>query len=218
MKKRLIISLIFITLFSTYKPQKLNSLKKFNIEEILIENNYILKKEEIKKKLSSIYQTNLLFLDYSNIEEILKKNSFIKSFEIKKIYPNKIKITIIEKKPIAILHYKKKTFYISRNINFIEYIDLKNYNNLPNVFGGKDNFKSLYNELKKINFQFHLIKNFYFYEAKRWDLETYENQIIKLPVKNYTKSLENFMNFKKKYNFDNYKVFDYRINGQLILK
>jgi len=218
MKKRLIISLIFITLFSTYKPQKLNSLKKFNIEEILIENNYILKKEEIKKKLSSIYQTNLLFLDYSNIEEILKKNSFIKSFEIKKIYPNKIKITIIEKKPIAILHYKKKTFYISRNINFIEYIDLKNYNNLPNVFVGKDNFKSLYNELKKINFQFNLIKNFYFYEAKRWDLETYENQIIKLPVKNYTKSLENFMNFKKKYNFDNYKVFDYRINGQLILK
>ena len=51
MKKRLIISLIFIALFSTYKPQKLNSLKKFNIEEILIENNYILKKEEIKKKI-----------------------------------------------------------------------------------------------------------------------------------------------------------------------
>mgnify|MGYP003686081179 CR=1 FL=1 len=78
MKKRLIISLIFITLFSTYKPQKLNSLKKFNIEEILIENNYILKKEEIKKKLSSIYQTNLLFLDYSNIEEILKKIVLLK--------------------------------------------------------------------------------------------------------------------------------------------
>ena len=45
-----------------------------------------------------------------------------------------------------------------------------------------------------------------------------KKQIIKLPVKNYTKSLKNFMSIKEKKNFDKYKVFDYRINNQLILK
>ena len=57
--------------------------------------------------------------------------------------------------------------------------------------------KSLQN-LKKINFPLELIKKYYFYESKRWDLETYEKKVIKLPTKNYIKSLENFMNLRKK--------------------
>ena len=40
----------------------------------------------------------------------IKEKSFIESFEIKKIYPNKLKIKIFEKKPIAIYNIKKKNF------------------------------------------------------------------------------------------------------------
>ena len=43
-------------------------------------------------------------------------------------------------------------------------------------------------------------------------------KILKLPEKNYTKSLIEFMNIKDKTNFKKYKVFDYRLNNQLILK
>ena len=49
-------------------------------------------------------------------------------------------------------------------------------------------------------------------------MEIEDKIIIKLPPKNYTKSLENFMNLRSNNNFDKYKVFDYRINNQLILK
>ena len=43
-------------------------------------------------------------------------------------------------------------------------------------------------------------------------------KIIKLPEKNYTESLTNFMRIKDKSNFEKYKIFDYRLNNQLVLK
>ena len=58
----------------------------------------------------------------------------------------------------------------------------------------------------------------FFFETNRWDLETYNNKIIKLPSKNYKKSLKNFMSLKNQDNFKKYRIFDYRIKNQLILQ
>ena len=218
MKKRLVIAIALLVLFSTYKPKKLFLINKFNIEIIEVENNLILKENEINTDLAFLYNTNIFFLNKSNIEKAFKKKSFIESFEIKKVYPNKLKIKIFEKKPILILIYKKQRFYISDNMELINYSDLEEYKNLPIVFGDKENFKILYKNLKKINFPLDLIKNYYLFESNRWDLETYNNKLIKLPSENYSKSLKNFINLNKKKNFDKYKVFDYRIKNQLILK
>ena len=216
MKNKLIFAILLLVLLSTYIPQKLLLSTTFDIEEIKIENNSILKDEDIKKKLIYVYETNLIFLNISEIKKILKNIDFIESFEIKKIYPNKLRIKIYEKKPIAILQYKKDKFYLGEKINLINYIDLENYRDLPIVFGQKESFKEFYNNLKKINFPLDVIKKYYLYETNRWDLEISQEKIIKLPTRNYTKSLKNFMNFQKENNLDKYKVFDYRINNQLI--
>ena len=45
----------------------------------------------------------------------------------------------------------------------------------------------------------------------------HDDKVIKLPTKNYLSSLENFMLSKDNTNFNNYKIFDYRIKDQLIL-
>ena len=103
MKKKILIALILLIILSTYKPQKLFLSSKFKIEQIKIENNSILKERDIKKNLAHLYEKNIFIIDNQNILNILKKNTFIESFEIKKIYPNKIIIKIYEKKPIAIL-------------------------------------------------------------------------------------------------------------------
>ena len=112
MKKRLVIAFVLLALFSTYKPQKLSLINKFNIINFKVENNSILNDKEVKKDLNFIYETNLIFLNTLRIEEVLKKKSFVESFEIKKIYPNQLIIKIFEKKPIFILqHGKKKILY-----------------------------------------------------------------------------------------------------------
>ena len=84
------------------------STSKFNVNEIIIENNILINDKDIKELLSSIYNKNLIFLDNKEIEDALLQNSFIETFNIKKKYPNTLKIKIFEKKPIAILFKKTK--------------------------------------------------------------------------------------------------------------
>ena len=218
MKKQTIIALVLFTLLTTVTFQEKLKISKFNIKEIKIENNLVLKKPYIKNLLLPIYNKNLIFLKDVEVKELLMQNTFIESFIIKKKYPNVLKIKIFEKKPIAILQNKKKKFYLSKKIELIEFNDLNNYKDLPYVFGNKREFKIFYNNLSKIEFPFDMIKTFTLFESNRWDLETINKKLIKLPHKDYTKSLRNYLHFINKNDLNKYKVFDYRINGQLILK
>ena len=107
---------------------------------------------------------------------------------------------------------------MSEKIDLIEYREIAKFQNLPYVFGNEKQFKIFYQNLEKINFPLNIVKKFTFYDFNRWDIETKDNKIIKLPKENYTKSLENFLDLINDKNFIKYKMFDYRISNQLILK
>jgi len=218
MNKQTVIAIVLFILFTTITPSHKITIAEFNLQKIEIDNNFLIKEKELKNLLSPFYNKNLLLLNNEEIEKTLMKNSLIESFKIKKKYPNTLKIKIFEKKPFAILLNKKNKFYLSEKIELMEFSNLKEYQNLPYVFGNKDEFKILYNNIKKINFPLNLIKKYTLYESKRWDLETTTKKTIKLPQKNYTKSLENFLYIREKSDFKKYILFDYRIQNQLILK
>ena len=217
MKKRIVIGLGLLILLTTITSQQKIVISKFNLKEINIENNILTKKKDIKKLLFQIYNKNLIFLKNLEIEKALMQNSFIESFEIKKKYPNTLTIKIFEKKPIAILQYNKNKFYLSEKIELIKFENLSNYQNLPYVIGSKEDFEIFYNSLNKINFPFDQIKKYTLYASKRWDLETVNNKLIRLPAKDYIKSIKNYLNLINNNDFKRYKLFDYRINNQLIL-
>ncbi len=218
MKKQLVIAFILFTLLTTITFKEKIIISQLNIKEIIVENNSLVKKKDVKKLLISIYNKNIIFLDNKEIEKALTQNSFIETFDVKKIYPQTLKIRIFEKKPIAILLNKKKKFYLSDKIELIEFENIKKYQDLPYVFGNRDDFKIFYNDLKKINFPFDLISKYTLYESQRWDLETKDKIVIKLHSKNYLKNIKNYLDSRNKQNFKKYKIFDYRINNQLILK
>ena len=219
MKFRFLIAIVLLILLSTYnfRDDRISN-KSLNINEIILENNTVITDIQIKNNLAFLYETNLFFLNTNEIETKLKEIDLIKSFIIKKIYPKKIKIIIFEKKPIAILQNKKIKYFYTSDGETTKFLNLEKFKNLPIVFGDKKNFKLLYNNLKDIKFPINEIKTFFFFESKRWDLITKKDQTIKLPINNYTQSLKNFKNLRKKDSFEKYKIFDYRINGQLILK
>ena len=218
MKKHLVIAIALLILLTTINSQQKIAISKFNLKEIIIENNQLLKDKDIKNLLFPIYNKNLLFLKNTEVKRALMQNSFIESFDIKKKYPSTLKIRVFEKRPIAILLNKKNKFYLSEKIDLIEFKSLPDYQNLPYVFGNKDDFKIFYKDLKKINFPTDLIEKYTLYETRRWDLEIKNKKVIKLPSKNYITSLENFLDLKGKNSFEKYKLFDYRISNQLILK
>ena len=218
MKKSFTGLIVIFVLLTTYKPQ-FNFFKNLNlnIKKIKIENNSIVETSDIKDRLDFLYQENLFFLNIQEIENNLKNESFIDSFSVKKIYPNKIKLIIVEKTPIAILQYKKKKFFISNKGNLVNFKNIKFYNDLPLVFGNGKNFYTLYSSLKNIRFPIKKIKSFYYFESGRWDLIMHDDKIVKLPIKNYLLSLQNFMKLENNSDFNNYEMFDYRITDQLIL-
>ena len=218
MKKRLVIASFLLILLSTISSEQSFVISKFNLKKIKIENNFLLKESDIKNLLIPFYDKNLIFLKNIEIQQALMQNSFIESFKIKKKYPSTLKIKIFEKKPIAVLFDKKNKFYLSEKIDLIQFKDIPNYQNLPYIYGNKDDFKIFYNNLKKTNFPLDTIKKYILHETNRWDLETKNNKIIKLPSKNYINSLESYLNLKNKNDFGKYELFDYRIRNQLILK
>ena len=219
MKKRLIIGLLLLFLFSTYNI-KFNKtfFSNLQIKKITIENNKIIKDKEIKEKLSFLYETNFFFLRTKKIEKKLREIQFIESYQIKKIYPNNLIIKITEKKPIAIIQKSKQKTYFTVRGESIDFRKIKKFEDLPTVFGDEKSFSTFYVNLKNINFPFEEIKTFYLFESKRWDLLTLKNQLIKLPINNYNKNFLNFISLKDQANFEKYKIFDYRIKDQLILK
>ena len=219
MNNKNILGIILLILFSTFIPQNKFIINKFEIKEIKIENNDILEDQELIKIFSFLYRKNIIFLNSSELKKNLDQKSFIKKIEIKKIFPGKLVIKVFEKKPIAIIVDKsQKKFYLDNKIDLIEYRKILKYEKLPIIEGEAKNFKILFDDLIKINFPIDQILRYRHFKVNRWDIEMTNKKILKLPEKNYTKSLIDFINVKDQTNFEKYKIFDYRLNNQLILK
>ena len=75
----------------------------------------------------------------------------------------------------------------------------------------------IYSVLQRLDFPISEIKSFYHFDIGRWDIILKNNKVIKLPVKNFTYSLKNYLELNKEINFEKYSIFDYRIENQLIL-
>ena len=213
--------LVFIFfIFSTYsnKYDKKSISIIFPIKKILIENNKATNLLELKSDLSDLINTNLFFLNEEKILSIINKHDFILNIQLKKKYPNTLKILITEKIPVATQIINKKKFYITKNNERINFIDLKIHEDLPAIFGKHKNFNIFFGNLKKNNFKINKIKSFYYFDVGRWDIILVNEKVIKLPEKNYLNLLSKINLMLNNKNFSKYKIFDFRIKDQLILQ
>lgn len=221
MKKLSIIlsSILLVVMLTTFNPNFFNiGSIFFKIKEIEVKNLKILETNKIKNLFfSELSNSNLFVLNEKKINKILNDINLIDYIEFKKIYPAKLQIIIYEKEIIAIINNKKKTFYLVKNGEEIEFFKNTTLEKLPNIFGKQKNFLQIYSALTEIEFPISEIKSFYYFDIGRWDLILKNNRVIKLPVRNFTNSLKNYLELNKEINFEKYLIFDYRIKDQLIL-
>ena len=59
-------------------------------------------KNEIQKMLNKFYGKSIIFISRSQFNHISKSLKFINQLQIKKIYPDKIKVKVIEYKPLGV--------------------------------------------------------------------------------------------------------------------
>ena len=61
------------------------------------------------------------------------------------------------------------------------------------------------------------IDKLYFFPSQRWDLKLKNKVLIKLPINNPLEALKNYLDLRNLSQFSNTKVFDMRINKQIII-
>ena len=217
----LFILLIFLT---TYTPKKFDLIPPkggggfFNIQKIEIVNNNLISDQKIKSDLKNLYGKNIFFIKSKPLEKILNKIDLINKVELKKKYPDTIKVKVYEEHPTAILNKKNKKFFIMESSKLIPFTDNIAFENLPTVFGEESevHLVSFLQSLKNAEFPTQRIKNFYFFKIGRWDVQLKDDQVIKFPFKNVNKAINQSIQLMNRKDFVKYKIIDLRISGKII--
>ena len=221
-----IFSLISIlVILSTYNSKELKNLNKgsislFTIKNIKIENNLLIHELEIKNRLKNLYKENIFLINKNDLEDPLKNIDFFKKIEVKKKYPNTIIVKVYETEPVAVIITNNVKKLIDSSSNLIEINENYKIDKLPSVFGinAEKKIIEFLNRLKKNNFSYKKIKNFYYFQINRWDLQLIDNKIIKLPYKNIDQAIVKSIELLKRDDFKKYNIIDLRVDGKVVVE
>ena len=202
----------------TFFPKKKNFF--FKIQNIKIANNHLIDESEIIEKLTGIYEKNILFIERNDIERPLKSIGFLEKIEVKKKYPNTIIINIYETKPVAILFKENSKYLLDSSSNLMPFNKSMPFGDLPSIFGegAEKDFINFFNQLGNNNFSTKQVKNFYYFQIGRWDLELLNNQVIKFPISKIPEAIQQSVELLTRKDFENYNVIDLRIHGKIVVE
>ena len=221
-KKSFFLWLLLFVFLTTYNFDFKKEIKKFplTIKKIKIEGLKNSNEDKILNSLEIFKGRNIIFFSTNDLKQVIIESEFIKEFKIQKIYPDTIKVTAIEFKPLAIFVEKNKKYIITDGGKKIENYDAEMTNLLPFVYGKNAdiNFYDFYSVLNNTGFKIDKIKQFNYFHINRWDIILKNDKTLKLPSKNYEKAIMKFLEIYEQKNFINFKVFDFRVNEQLILQ
>ena len=214
--KKILFYIFLIIILSTLNNKFFSAIKLKTIDKITIKGLEGKEKRELLSNLEFLNLNNIFFLDKFKVIEKLEANELIENYTIFKKYPSSLEIRINKTEFLANVFKDGKFFVLGSNGKLIQTIS-KN-NDLPNIFGDydKDSFFSLLKSLKKFNFELFEIKNLYFFKSGRWDIETNNNMVIKLPKKNLEASLNLLLDLMNNNKFKNIKILDLRQDKQVI--
>ena len=226
MKKlyKIILLLLIFSFLTTYSPKEINVLSNksffFKIENIEIINNYLISTNTIDEKMNKIYGKNILFIKRKDIQSLLSSIDFLKKIEVRKKYPDTIIIKVYETKLVAVLFKKDQKYLLDSSSNLIPFNTNDLLKKLPSVFGegAEKNFINFFKKLEKNNFATKRIKNFYYFQIGRWDIQLLNDQKIKLPSNKTTKAIQQIIELLDREDFKKYKVIDLRINDKIIVE
>ena len=215
--KKIILYLFVLLLLGTpininFFKTDLNKFNKFEISSLSKFND-----GDIINDLSNYKFQNLFLLKEEKILETIKKYNIIEDYEFYKHYPSELVVDLKKTKFLAITKIDGINFYIGSNGKLIKTKD--KLEELPIIFGKVNvvEFLKLKNLIDKSNFDFNDIKNLYFFKSKRWDIETKEGLLLKLPQKNLAESFQLFIKIINNQYLDEINIIDLRQNDLLIL-
>lgn len=215
--KKIIIYLFTLLILGTFNNKNISKLYSKDNYDFNIVDQSEFNEDNIIKDLAKLKNQNLFLLEKNEVLKTVDPHKIVENFFVFKNYPSSLNIKIERTKFLAIIKKNGSNFYIGANGNLIQ-IDNKK-TDLPFIFGDIDISKFL--ELKSIidnsKFNYNDIKNLFYFKSKRWDIETKNGLLIKLPRKNLNNSFELLINIINKKDMQNINNIDLRQNNQVIL-
>ena len=209
-KRILIYILIFLFASTIFNFQILNSfLKLFKINKIEIKNI------TYQKEFNFFEGQNIFNLNKRDVINVVIKFPNIEKYKINKIYPNQIRISLFETKPIGKIFKNNELFIIGSNGKIFKGKDGKN---LPLIEGTLE-MNKINNFLKKIQlstFSLNKMEKLVYYPSNRWDVIFNDKTILKLPSEQITTNIKRAEILLRTKDFKS-KVIDLRIKDKLIL-
>ena len=176
--------------------------------------------DERKKIESIIYDSNfksIFHLDKQYLKKEISSINIIEQFEIFKNYPSTLKIFIEKTKILAQTKKNGFDYLIGSNGKLIENKDF--VLELPFIFGDLDisEFLKLKRKIDSSLFEFSEISNLYLYKSNRWDIETRNGNLIKLPKNNIKDMLNLYVRMSEEKKINEKTIVDFRQKNQIIL-
>ena len=184
-KKYIFFYLIIFLILSSIHNSNFKNMNFFYIKKIdvvgLNESNNLL----LENKLVDFIGYNIFTLEKDSFKFINSLN-LIKDYNIKRIYPNQLKVYLEPARAISVVKHTNKLFVLGNNGKIID-LDVIPIN-VPKVTGTND-IKKVFQTLEMIdksNFNIENIKKIEFFLSDRIDIELKNKKKIKLPI-NLTK-------------------------------
>ena len=215
-KKILLYFFLFLSI-TTLNNKNLKSfsfieLKKITVEGLDKKNNL-----SLVDSLNFLKFNNLLFLDEFRVKEIINLNNLVEDYSVFKKYPSTLTIKIYRTKFLAKIKKDGNNFFLGSNGKLIKTIHLKK--KIPFIFGDFSikSFFELKEAIDESRFEYKKVQNLFFFKSGRWDIETSSGLIIRLPNKDFQKSLELVVKLlDSNYEKNIYKI-DLRQQNQIII-
>ena len=217
-KKKIIIYLLFVFIFSTINGKFSENKKSYSskVNQINIVGLSSTDNTKILNELNNLFYKNILLVDRDKIYKVINKYNIIEEYNVKKIYPSTININIKPTKFVARLSNNYQL--VGANGKLIE--DKVSNEELPYIFGKFDtqDFLNFKKNITLSKFALNGFQTLYIFPSKRWDILTHDNILIKLPKDNISKPLNLAYKIITSNDFKNKTLIDLRINNNLIAK
>ena len=217
LKNRKIFLYIFLLLFiGTINNKNLNKFLAINISEIVVTGLEKKDSLELVNNLKFLEVKNLFFLRPNEIKKIVEDNNLVERYKVFKEYPTRLIIEIKKTDFLAQTRRDGNFFFLGSNGVFIK--TSTKQKDIPFIFGDfkNSNFFELKSIIDDTTFKFSKIKNLFFFKSGRWDIETSEGLMIRLPKDNLEDAIKLLISFLNQSN-ENIKTIDLRQKNQIVI-
>ena len=214
---KIVFYFFLLIIISSINNFELNSIKLEKIKNIKLSGLDNKDSEVLLNKIKSVQLDNIFSLNTFELKEILTANTLIEKYKVFKIYPSTLVIQIHKTNFLAKINKENKIYLVGSN-GKLSNVNSSNIQ-LPFIFGKPDikeflKFKKIIDDSK---LYYNEIKNIYYFQSKRWDIEMSDKTLIKLPKDFNKDTLDSVLIFLNDKNFKENKIIDARIKNQIII-